>query len=487
MYIFVGQRRKTLCMKRKIINIVIFSLLLFLSVSCVKFPDADKINKEREEKRSAAYLYAFNNESQNTVAEITIQTDGSTDLSVVDAEIPYLKYNKSWLFFLTQDDCKHAAFSCTWAAINGKPLSNQYYYDLAQLKAGDLPPDVYYLGKTLGSTDGTGNEVRFSFTTTLAPEWEWMNEKTEVKVGFNDNYYRFYMKSGLIWDNVIEILNYGNGIAFHDVNTNETNNLDSIIKHYKISQDIILSKLSGRGCKTLAEPNGNKTYVNAAQNYAPIQTMTAQAGTVALYPFQVKDDLRKQLLSRNFYSSEEIKGVIETQLKLRKEERAAIHIGVHGTDYTWANLLLWLNDTYGKDGDDSVWFTSMEEYYEYNYYRVHGSVQKSVNNNTLKLTINLPSGKYFYYPSITVNLKGINKGNIISVSSTDRVTGLSYGNYEGGVMLNIDCRKFLVEHATHFVEQYESNKTNSNLVDARYFVNMLKESAKKQELLNRIK
>ncbi|MEN6619581.1 MAG: hypothetical protein ABFC28_08855 [Rikenellaceae bacterium] len=475
-------------MKRKIINIVIFSLLLFLSVSCVKFPDADKINKEREEKRSAAYLYAFNNESQNTVAEITIQTDGSTDLSVVDAEIPYLKYNKSWLFFLTQDDCKHDAFSCTWAAINGKPLSRQYCYDVAQLKAGDLPPDVYYLGKTLGSTDGTGNEVRFSFTTTLAPEWKWMDAETIVQIGYKVDYARFYMKSGLIWDNVIEILNYGNGIAFHDVKTSDENSLDSIIKHYKISQDIILSKLSGRGCKTLAEPNGNKAYVTAALSYDPIQTMTAQNETVVLYPFQVKDDLHKQLLGRGFYSPEDIMGgTTEAQLKLRKEERAAIHVGVHGTNYDWVSALLWLNDTYGKDGDDSVWFTSMEEYYEYNYYRIHGSVQKSVNNNTLKLTINLPSGKYFYYPSITVNLKGLNKGNITSVSSTDQVTGLSYGDYEGGVMFNINCRKFLVEHATHFVEQYENNKTNSNLADAHYFVNMLKESAKKQELLNRIK
>ncbi|UVV55888.1 hypothetical protein NXW60_17615 [Bacteroides fragilis] len=46
----------------------------------------------------------------------------------------------------------------------------------------------------------------------------------------------------------------------------------------------------------------------------------------------------------------------------------------------------------------------------------------------------------------------------------------------------------LVEHATHFVEQYEKDKTNqSNKADALYFVNMLKESSKKAELLNRIK
>src|SRR5699024_1885108 len=109
--------------------------------------------------------------------------------------IPVLKYNKSWLFMLTQDDCKHAAYSTTWAAINGKPLSYNYYYNAEQLAAGDLPSDIFYFKKTLGSTDGTGKEIRFAFTTTLAPEWEWMDTKTDVNKGFTKNYARFDMKS----------------------------------------------------------------------------------------------------------------------------------------------------------------------------------------------------------------------------------------------------------------------------------------------------
>ena len=125
---------------------------------------------------------------------------------------------------------------------------------------------------------------------------------------------------------------------------------------------------------------------------------------------------------------------------------------------------------------------SQEEYYEYNYYRMHGKIEKSADGSTLKLIINLPSQEYFYYPSVTINLKGLKKEDIKSIESNSAVTGLSYGNYQDGVMLNIDCRRFLV------VEQYEKDKTNqSNKADALYFVNMLKESSKKAELLNRIK
>lgn len=472
-------------LKRLAKNTALCFLLSVLSISCVKFPDRN--SEDTDDKNGAVYIYPFKDELQNAVAELTIQTDGTIDLNSAEVEIPYLKYNKSLLFLLTQDDCKQAAYSCTWAAINGKPLSDSYYYDADQLMAGDLPRDVHYLGKTLGSTDGASNEVRFAITTTIAPEWEWMDVETVVNKGFFGNFYRFYMKSGLVWDNVIEMVNYGNGIAFHDVDASDVKNTDSLIEHYGLSQKIILDRLSGRGCKVLAEPDGNKAYITAAQSYAPIQIMTAQSQSVVLYPLKVKDDLYKQTLNRVFYSSaEEIKGVVQSMLQLKKEVRPAINVGVHGTDKTWVDFLLWLNNTYGKDGNDSIWFPSLEEYYEYNYYRVHGSVTKTVSNNTLKLTISMPSGKYFYYPSVTVNIKDLNKENITSVSSNNDVKGLSYGNYEGGVMFNIDCHRYLVEHATHYVERYEADKTDSNLADARYFVSKLKQSEIKTVLLKRL-
>jgi len=57
-------------------------------------------------------------------------------------------------------------------------------------------------------------------------------------------------------------------------------------------------------------------------------------------------------------------------------DRCAINIGVHSTDAFWTDFLLWLNDTYGKDGEDCIWMPSQEEYYEYNYYRMHGKIEK---------------------------------------------------------------------------------------------------------------
>ena len=66
------------------------------------------------------------------------------------------------------------------------------------------------------------------------------------------------------------------------------------------------------------------------------------------------------------------------------------------------------------------------------------------------------------------------------------VTGFSYADYEEGLMLNIDCRKYLVEHATYFVEKYEKIRSSSNKNDAIYFTRKLKETPKKAALLQKI-
>ena len=52
--------------------------------------------------------------------------------------------------------------------------------------------------------------------------------------------------------------------------------------------------------------------------------------------------------------------------------------------------------------------------------------------------------------------------------------------------MNINYSKWLLEHATHFVEQYEKNPTDITRRDAHYFVAMLKESPQKEALLKRI-
>ncbi len=446
---------------------------------------------------SAPYIYPFSDEVSNAVAVITIKTNKDISASSIKPVVPYLKYNKSWLLMLTQDDVKQAIYCRTWAKINGKPSSSStyydgkhdLYYDYPHLANNDLPSTIIKAQDALGSTDGAGNIVRFAITSTVKPEANWMNAIVNVAKNKTDNYYRFYMKSGLVWYDVMDMMNYGTGLAFHNVSATDEKDATQVLQHYIISQDTIMKRLSGRGCKMLAEPDGNKVYVNAALQYPAIQTMTAQAGTTVLYPFKVTSDLKNILINRVFYNVvDDLKKKIQSLMNLAKEERDAVCVGVHGTDNTWLDWLQWINDNYGQKGDDSVWFPSQEEYYEYNYYRIHGERKvEQVDNRTIKLTVSLPSETYFYYPSITLNLLGLNPSDVSSISTNDVITGFSYANYNNELMLNIDCRKHLGDMATHYVQLYEKDKTNAlSKADALYFTNMLKAGTLKSNLLGRV-
>lgn len=460
-------------------------------------PDTNNNKSASDVDYSAPYIYNFSDEVKNVEAVITIKVNKDIAASNLTALVPPLKYNKTWLMMLTQDDCEQDSYCRTWAKINGKPVSSsveikgehQLYYDYLQLVNADLPPTIISAQHSLGATDAAGNEVRFAITATVEPEQIWMNAPTNINKNETQDYYRFYMKKGLVWYNLMDMMNYGTGLAFHNVNASNEKDESDVLKHFYIAQDSIVKRLSGRRCKMLAEPDGNKTYTSAALKFPDIQTIAAQAEAVILYPFQVDTDLKDVLLNRELLDNpDDFESEIQTQLALPKEEREAICIGLHSADNTWVDFLQWVNDHYGQKGDDSVWFPSQEEYYEYNYYRIHG-IQKieQVDSRTIRVTATLPSGDYFYYPSTTINLSGIKSSDIVSISSNDAISGFSYADYDNGIMMNIDCRKHLVELATHYVEKYEKDKTNtSNKADAIYFVKLLKPSSTKENLLSRV-
>lgn len=451
-------------------------------------PDTDETNL-------AQFLYPFESEIQGAEAEISIELKEplSGGVTSIVTSIPPLKYNKSLLFMLTQDDCKHSAFCRTWAAINGKPITphnpvgKSYYYDYEHLEMGDLPPAVYSLGKTLGSTDGHGNEVRFHFTTTISPQWPFMNAGTNVNTGFQENFYRFFMKAGLRWANVKEMVNFGTGVALHDLMSGNLAQVDSISKHLQLAQEISSKELRGRRVKLLVEPHGDKRYIEAGFNDLDIQTMAVQSGASPFIPAMANNSMVKVPMLRQFLlSGDDIKILVKKQSSVPLDRREAVYVAVHETDNSYIESMLWLNDTFGKDGSDSLWFPSQEELFEYNYNRKHCVVIPSIENNTLRLKVKFPATQNFYYPSITLNIKGIEFSQVKSVSSNNVVTGLSFGPHQKGISVNIDCRKYLFQQASFYVSKYLISRKNADLIDARYFLSMLKDSEEKTKLQSQL-
>lgn len=96
---------------------LLFASAALLLAGCVKMPKPVSPDPDDPDNPDfpppAEYVYPFGDEPRQVTAEITLAFEPGTDLSQVRVGIPPLKYNKSLLVLLTQDDCKQAAFSTT--------------------------------------------------------------------------------------------------------------------------------------------------------------------------------------------------------------------------------------------------------------------------------------------------------------------------------------------------------------------------------------
>ena len=112
-------------------------------------------------------------------------------------------------------------FCRVWAGINGRPVSNSFYH-ANQLDAGDIPDSIVdtTLEKTLGYTDGCGNERRFTHGVAVWPYCQnggrvMMDTESPVDPTAN-NTYRF-MSPYLQWIDVKMMLKYGCSIYYHNM------------------------------------------------------------------------------------------------------------------------------------------------------------------------------------------------------------------------------------------------------------------------------
>lgn len=507
---------------------------IILSVLCLQSCMEDMNSVKKEEQVPLFYspwMYDFADEVVDPETTIKIVTDGTVDLNSIQVEIPVLKYNKELLFLLSQDDSRHSTLCYTWAMMNGRPFGSDtrfqtekaYFYHIENLLYFDMYGQPYVMpSKTLGCTDGAGNEVRFNFSMTIIPFLKGFGPSRNYDVSKSDNLDQYAVTrveykgndESISWNDARYMINYGVGVSLHDadVSTAGASDKDIISIGLRRIQNQLLDSLNGRGTKMLCEPNGNEQYLLAAEesqgatdiadSYAQkardLYVLTAQenADIFPLIPAQVNHDFseagRRSIFRdfRSFGANNTWVDLCDQAMAVDFENRQAVSVGVHGScDSYFYDWLKGVNDKYGKDGSDIVWMPSQDEYYEYNYYRQHAEIEKTIDGNTIELKIKLPTGSNFFYPAATINLVGLDNEHVVSVEADDVTTGMSYANYDAsygkGFMVNIDCRRYLYDLARHYVTEYQ-NRRGSYIYykwDAKYFASMLKPGLDRKNLL----
>lgn len=432
--------------------------------------------------------------------EIDITCSSAVAADAVTVEFPALKYNKDTLVSFTTDDSNTSSFCRVWAGINGRPVSNKFYH-ANQLDAGDIPVSIVdtTLSKTLGYTDGCGNERRFTHGVAIWPHClgnagVTMMDTTSDVTPEATNTYRF-MNPYLQWPDLSVMLKYGCSMYYHNIGTEAFGDdkvVSNVIAGLKADCQRAMERV-GRGIKILARPDGNNTFIEAANQSDQILLSVGENSPAEnMFPFSI-GSLFKKVAMRFLPNSEggttteqeSVKSQFATEMAKSKDQRKWFHFACHTATLDWVNLLVWFNDNYGKDGNDSIWFATIDEIYEYYHARANSVIRKSVNGNTLRLTVYLPKGQYFYYPDFTLLLSGGNITGVTSVEVSGNVTGLSRVVKDGKLMLNVSANPRHLELAEEFTGKYETTGQQVFKTDALYLVGWLKESLK-QNFLDRL-
>lgn len=145
--------------------------------------------------------------------------------------------------------------------------------------------------------------------------------------------------------------------------------------------------------------------------------------------------------------------------------------------------------TYGKDGNNTIWSTSSSELYEYLRIQELVTVNTTVNNNVVEITLSadeMPENFRFY--CVTLVVEG--ESNIVDMVVEQPETLSTYGYSGSNALLNLKWNGKVVadaeQRATAAVEVAENNPIQANGIVAMDYVLMLPEGSVQDALHDRL-
>jgi len=441
------------------------SLFIFIT-SCVD-RDRDLSEAPEEDLPKLSGTSSFNWQD----AYVAISTD--QPLNLLSADYAPLKYDKHMVLSYTIDDVPITAYSRAFAIINKHFVDDiQNFHVGFNHSTGTMPE------KTLGYTDGCDTEIRFPIGLAIWP--------TNSNSLISD--YMGYKSPGtaypyLVWKDIIPIIDFGGDIYFHDVNIrfSKDANLDSIRAGFDYDQ-VRTTERIGRKIKTLVVPNGDKKYYQAASAYNPITIISDQGGTDLIYPINLTSDLYKKYITRLYFSDDNKMANYFTQVQDNYESDNPFWFQFfnHGANSIFMQLLRKINDTYGKDGTDDIWFATIDEVYEYYHFKANYPIQKTIEGN--KATFRIEAAPDYklpeectYHRDFTLLVTGLESMSGVTLTFGPNVYGYSYKYRpeDKTLMINLNCNPSLLERAQRYTDIYKDSPSDESKADALYFINQL--------------
>lgn len=397
---------------------------------------------------------------------------GITSADDVTVTFPSLKYDKKFALSWTTDDALLCVYSYLCKYINKK-----YIDDVYNFHDGMTPTTGFTPTRVLCGTDGCGNDVRFRVDS------GWVSFNANGSDGIHSDSYPYpYVR----WSEMITFLDFFNTAMNHG-GGDQTKPLESIEMCGKR-----LDEETGYFPFLLLVPGGTTGYEQVAEtldyiyHYHDKNNLNYSVDSLTKECFVQ----RHGLLGRKIYDGmtlDELRAYIDTQAA--RDDHPYTYMGGHviadaNEQIKWTAavkpFLDYLHDTYGKGGNDSIWFAGPAEVYEYLFTRFYSVISKKIDGDNLEIKVKIARLPLFYQREISLLVKKTARitSNVSTLTVNEQVSRLSHGLKDGNLLINLNYNPKLVDLAEKYTSKYEESSRETNKEDALYFANLLNDDLK---------